>query len=135
LEAAGKILEAAAVIKSGIQEIPELTLLGDPLFVIAFGSDSLDIYRILDAMTDRTWNLNGLHKPACIHICVTLRHTQPGVVERFVEDLKASVEEVKANPEVEGGLAPVYGMGATLPFRGFVKDMLKRYIDLLYKVR
>lgn len=31
-------------------------------------------------------------------------------------------------------MAAVYGMAATIPFRGAVTDMLKRYIDLLYKV-
>jgi hypothetical protein len=30
-------------------------------------------------------------------------------------------------------MAPVYGMAATLPFRGMVSNLLKRYIDLLYR--
>ena len=60
--------------------------------------------------------------------------TQPGIAERFVEDLKAAVAYVRQNPHEEGGMAPVYGMAATLPLRGVVNDMLKRYIDMLYKV-
>ncbi|MEW5940344.1 MAG: aminotransferase class V-fold PLP-dependent enzyme, partial [Chloroflexota bacterium] len=82
LEATQKILETAARIKEGIRQIPELRLLGDPLFVIAFASDSLDIYKVLDFMSHKKWSLNGLHKPTCVHLCVTLRHTQPGVAER-----------------------------------------------------
>ena len=31
-------------------------------------------------------------------------------------------------------MAPVYGMAATMPLRGVVGGMLKKYIDLLYKV-
>jgi hypothetical protein len=31
-------------------------------------------------------------------------------------------------------MAPVYGLAATLPARGVVSDILKRYIDLLYEV-
>lgn len=133
-EAAKKILETAALIKSGIQEIPDLHILGDPLWVIAFGSETLDIYKVMDYLTRKRWSLNGLHKPPCVHICVTLRHTQPGVAERFVEDLRAAVEHVKLHPDEPGGMAPVYGMAATLPLRGVVDDMLKKYIDLLYKV-
>jgi len=38
-----------------------------------------------------------------------------------------------ATGEARGGMAPVYGMADTLPFRGMVGDMLKRYIDLLYR--
>jgi hypothetical protein len=41
---------------------------------------------------------------------------------------------VKTRPAAHGGLAPIYGMAATIPFRGMVSELLKRYIDLLYKV-
>jgi len=129
-----KILETASTIKKGIREIPDLSILGDPLWVIAFGSKSLDIYRVMDYMTKKKWSLNGLHKPSCVHICVTLRHTLPGIAERFIEDLKAAVRDVKQHPSERGGMAPVYGMAATLPLRGLVADLLKKYLDVLYKV-
>lgn len=134
MEATKKILETAATIRAGIEAIPELDVLGDPLWVIAFASNTLDIYKVMDQMTARHWNLNGLHHPSCVHICVTLRHTQPGVAQRFVEDLQAAVTAVKANPDAESGMAPVYGMAATIPLKGVVGDMLKRYMDLLYQV-
>lgn len=133
-QAAQRILHTASQIRRGIEEIPDLQVLGDPLWVIAFTSEDLDIYRIMDFMTSRNWSLNGLHHPSAIHICVTLRHAQPGIAERFVIDLKDAVEYVKGNPQGKGGMAPVYGMAANLPLRGVVSDMLKRYIDLLYKV-
>jgi glutamate/tyrosine decarboxylase-like PLP-dependent enzyme len=129
-----KILEMADKIKQGIRNIPELSILGDSLFVIAFASDSLDIYKVLDAMSRAGWSLNGLHKPACVHLCVTLRHTEPGVAERFLRNLEAAVAHVKANPEEKGTMAPVYGMASTIPLRGVVSDMLKKYLDLMYKV-
>jgi glutamate/tyrosine decarboxylase-like PLP-dependent enzyme len=133
-EAARRVLETGAAIKAGIRAIPGLHVLGEPLWVIAFGARDLDIYRVLDRMTARGWSLNGLHRPACVHLCVTLRHTRAGVAERFLADLKAAVEEVRAAPGEETGMAPVYGMAATLPLRGVVRDMLKAYLDLLYKV-
>jgi len=104
------------------------------LWVISFASESLNIYAVLDFMAQRHWNLNGLHKPSAIHLCVTLRHTQPGVAQRFLEDLKAAVAHVKAHPNDQSGMAPVYGLAASLPLRGMVSDLLKRYMDLLYKV-
>ncbi len=134
VEATKKILETAAQIRKGIEAIPELRVLGDPLWAIAFTSDALDIYRVMDFMTERKWSLNGLHKPAAVHLCVTLRHTQPGVADRFLDDLRAAVAQVKEQPATRGGLAPIYGMAATIPFRGLVSDLLKRYIDLLYRV-
>jgi sphinganine-1-phosphate aldolase len=133
LEATRRILETGAAIRRGIQAIPHLRVLGDPLWVIAFTSDTVDIYRVLERMRRRGWNLNGLHRPAAVHLCVTLRHTQPGVAERFLADLEGSVDEVLAAPAAKEGVAPVYGLAATIPFRGMVHDLLRKYIDLLYR--
>lgn len=133
LAATKKILETAAKIKDGIRQMPDLQILGDPLWVIAFSSKTLDIYRVMDYLTAKKWSLNGLHKPSCLHICVTLRHTQPGIAERFIEDLNAAVAHIKANPDSTGGMAPVYGLAATLPVRSVVGDLLERYMDALYK--
>jgi glutamate/tyrosine decarboxylase-like PLP-dependent enzyme len=134
LESTKKILETAKTIRHGIGSIAELRVIGDPLWIIAFSSTQMDVYRILDFMSHKDWSLNGLHKPAAVHLCVTLRHTQPGVAERFLADLREAVEYVKTHPNETAGMAPVYGMAASLPFRGVVGDMLKRYMDLLYKV-
>ncbi|MCC6276157.1 MAG: aminotransferase class V-fold PLP-dependent enzyme [Leptospiraceae bacterium] len=134
LESVRKIIKAASEIKKGIREIPELKILGEPLWIIAFASDELDIYRVLDQMNKKGWSLNGLHRPACVHICTTLRHAQPGVTKRFLTDLKDSVRYVKANPSEKGGMAPVYGMAGTLPIRSAIGDLLKKYMDVIYKV-
>ena len=133
LIAAKAILETAAVIRRGIERIPELFVFGDPLFVIAFGSDILDVYAVMDQMTQRGWSLNGLQQPAATHICVTLRHAQPGVAERFVEDLEASVSAVRAAPGTAGSMAPIYGMTGATKTRGTVEELITRYGDLQFK--
>lgn len=134
LDATKRILETAARIKEGIHAIEGIRLIGDPLWVLAFASDELDIYRVMDYMTTRNWSLNGLHKPSCVHLAITLRHTAPGVADRFLADLEAAVDHVRENPSEKGGMAPVYGMAASVPVRGMVSDLLVRYMDLLYEV-
>ncbi len=134
LKATKAILETADKIKEGVKDIDGVKILGQPVWILAFGSDTLNIYEVLDQMAKKHWNLNGLHKPACFHIALTLRHTQPGVADRFISDLKEAVAHVKANPGSKEGLAPVYGMAASLPFRGMVSDVLKRYLDVIYKL-
>ena len=133
LDATQKIMDAADKIKQGISQIPELYILGKPLWVIAFGAKKLNIYRVLDEMSQKGWSLNGLHKPSCVHIAITLLHTREGVCQRFIDDLKQAVEQVKTTPDTKKGMAPVYGMAATLPARGVVSDILKRYLDTYYK--
>ncbi len=134
LDATRRILETAEKIQAGIRAIPALKILGAPLWVIAFTSFEVNIYQVMEQMTKRGWSLNGLHKPSAVHIALTLRHTLPGVAERFISDLQESVSYVQAHPQDKGELAPVYGLAANLPLRGVVSDLLKRYLDTLYKV-
>jgi sphinganine-1-phosphate aldolase len=133
LDTTRSILETADWIKGEIQAIPELRILGEPLWVIAFTSDSLDIYRVLEEMTHRHWSLNGLFNPPAVHICITLRHTEPGVKERLIEDLNESIRTVRRESENGEKRMPIYGLAAGLPFRGLVADLLKQYMDMLYK--
>jgi len=133
-EAAQRILATGARLRDGIAAIPGLRVLGDPLWVIAFAaSDGVDVYQVMENMGRKGWSLNGLQRPAAVHIAVTLRHTLPGVAERFTEDLAASVDEVLANPDVHTGMAPVYGMAASLP-GDLVRGMLGAYLDLMFEV-
>ncbi len=134
LAATRKILDVAETIRAGITAIPELEIIGDPLWVIAFRSDALDVYRVMDHMSGRGWSLNGLQLPPAVHICVTLRHTQPGVPERFVADLEAAVAQARGEPDTNGAMAPVYGMAERVETRGTVEELLERYTDLLFKV-
>jgi sphinganine-1-phosphate aldolase len=134
LQAAAAILATAQLIRRWIEQVPDLVVLGDPLFVIAFASPTLNIYQVLETMSQRGWSLNGLHHPPAVHLCVTLRHTQPGVAQRFIDDLRAAVEQARLHPNESSGMAPVYGMAATMPLHGFVNDLLKCVVDLLYRV-
>ncbi|HUH98887.1 MAG TPA: aminotransferase class V-fold PLP-dependent enzyme [Anaerolineales bacterium] len=134
LAGAQRILETAARIRSGIEALPGFHLLGESFFTAAFASDEVNIYDVLDFMASRGWSLNPLQKPAGIHLSVTLRHTQPGVSERFIDDLQAAATYVKAHPSEHGNSAPLYGTAATIPMRGLVTDLLKHYIDLLSKI-
>jgi sphinganine-1-phosphate aldolase len=134
LDAARRILETAAEMKRGIRATAGLELFGDPLFCLAFGpaEDDLDIYRVMDEMGHRGWSLNGLHRPSALHICVTLRHTQPGLAERFGADLSGAVGVAREHPSAEGGMAPIYGLAASVPDRTVISDFLKAYMDRWY---
>jgi sphinganine-1-phosphate aldolase len=133
-EAASRILRTGARIRDGIAAIPGLSVLGDPLRVVAFAAtDGLDVYQVMENMGHRGWSLNGLQRPAAVHIAVTLRHTLPGVADRFLADLAGSVEEVRANPGVSTGMAPVYGMAGALDAE-VVHQLLAGYLDMLFEV-
>jgi sphinganine-1-phosphate aldolase len=133
LDATGRVLATAARIREGIREIPGLRVLGDPLWVIAFAADEVDIYDVLDRMAKLGWSLNGLQHPPAVHLCVTLRHTGDGVAQQFLADLRSCVNEARHGSS--GGFsAPVYGMAATPETRQDVDAILRTYCDVLYRV-
>jgi glutamate/tyrosine decarboxylase-like PLP-dependent enzyme len=137
IEAARRILQTAESLKRELASLRELELVGDSLFVVGFRSrdERVDIYRVMDAMSERGWSLNGLHKPAGLHLCVTLRHARPGVAQRFVNDLRDAVQQVKEEPSSGQGMAPLYGMANTLPDRGLIADALAEHMDGWYRVK
>lgn len=72
--------------------------------VIAIGSNEFHIYRLSETLSAKGWNLNTLQFPSGIHICVTYMHTEPGVADQFIEDVKFELETILKSPRtpVEG---------------------------------
>jgi glutamate/tyrosine decarboxylase-like PLP-dependent enzyme len=134
LKATASILEAVKKMHEGLRAIPGLKILGQPIGPFAFGSDDVNIYQVMDQLSNRGWALTGLLNPAAIHVSPTLRWAQPGVAERFVEHVRESVEYVRENPDLEGGMAPIYGMAAAIPDRSFVHEMLRQVMDVYYRL-
>ena len=136
LEATGRILATGAELRAAVTKVEGLQLHGDSLWIVAFGASdpSLNIYGVLDQMSHRGWSLNGLQKPASVHLCTTLRHTEPGVADRFAADLAGAVAAVRADPDAAGLMAPVYGMASSVDGQGTVEDILRTYVDVLFTV-
>lgn len=133
LDATRRILDTAKKLRAGVAAIPELRLLGDSLLVCAFTSDAFDVYALQDLLSSRGWNLTGLQLPAGLHLGVTLRTAQPGVAERFLADLQAAVEEMRANPKRGSVMAPIYGLGQSIDTEVSLADVLTGYLDVQYE--
>ena len=65
---------------------------------------------------------------------VTLKHCSEIIINKFIEDLKDSIKEVRQNPSKSGGMAPIYGLGGSLPIKGMVNTLLKKYLDHSYRI-
>lgn len=123
------IMETQLKIKEGLSQIPEVKLIGNSTSpVLAFQSDTVNMFMVADAMKKRKWVLDMLQFPSGFHICLTVRHI--GKAEQFLNDLKESVAEVKANPDqFKKGSAAIYGVAAELPDREIVASFVARYLD------
>jgi len=135
IQNAKAIMEAQKAIKKGIQDIPELELVGDSkTMVVAFSSKVINVFSVSHEMHNRGWVLNALQKPDSVHICLTFAHAGKG--EQFVSDLKESVAAVKLvshEKPKEGSAAHLYGLAYGFPDRSLIKDMISGYLDTCLK--
>ncbi|XP_029926422.1 sphingosine-1-phosphate lyase 1 isoform X2 [Myripristis murdjan] len=134
VEMTKKIISTARKIKTEIRKINGVFVFGDPeVSVVAIGSDVFDIFRLSNALTSKGWNLNTLQYPSSIHICCTVLHTQPGVADQFIRDVREQVAIIMKNPkEKTTGMGAIYGMAQSIPDRSMVTEISCGFLDCLY---
>uniref|UniRef100_A0A3B1KIT3 Sphingosine-1-phosphate lyase 1 n=2 Tax=Astyanax mexicanus TaxID=7994 RepID=A0A3B1KIT3_ASTMX len=134
VDATRKVVQTTRTIAAGLRKIEGIFVFGNPeVSVVAIGSDDFDVFRLSNALTSKGWNLNTLQFPSSIHICVTMRHTMPGVAEHFINDVKEGVAVIMKNPkEKTTGMGAIYGMAQTIPDRSLVTEISCGFLDCLY---
>uniref|UniRef100_A0A3Q3WFI2 sphinganine-1-phosphate aldolase n=1 Tax=Mola mola TaxID=94237 RepID=A0A3Q3WFI2_MOLML len=130
----GYIDATKKIISTAIRKIKGVFVFGDPeVSVVAIGSDVFDIFRLSNALTSKGWNLNTLQYPSSIHICCTVLHTQAGVADHFICDVREQVAIIMKNPkEKTTGKGAIYGMAQTIPDRSIVTEISRGFLDCLY---
>ncbi|HUW89689.1 MAG TPA: aspartate aminotransferase family protein [Candidatus Nanopelagicaceae bacterium] len=129
------VMQATKELIDGINQIPELYIIGDPVMsVFSFTSDSVDIYNLGDIMDKKGWHLDRIQFPNALHMMVNPHHAR--IVDTFLKDLKEAVKEIKEHPEASSeGDAAIYGMVASLPDRNKVKEYITNFLKSQYKIK
>ena len=128
------IVEIRESIEREVRTIPDLFVFGYPqLSVLAIGSNTLDIYRVSDALSKKGWHLNNLQFPAGFHICFTSIHIDKDIPKQFLSDLKLSIKEVNSTDTKPSGIAGIYGMAMNIPDRKLVREISHIYLDSFFK--
>ena len=75
----------------------------------------------------------GGQSPACLHICVTMRHVEH--VGAIVASMTARTAAIMRDPAAagQGQGAAIYGAKASMPTEG-VEGMLASYLDGIYEM-
>jgi glutamate/tyrosine decarboxylase-like PLP-dependent enzyme len=135
LNLAKVVMDATKKLITGINAIPELYIVGDPVMsVFSFTSDTIDIYNLGDLMDEKGWHLDRIQFPNALHMMVNPHHAE--IVPIFLSDLKSAVSEAIEHPEKTfDGDAAIYGMVASLPDRNKVKDYIINFLKSQYKIK
>ena len=115
LELARVAMDATEKIKSGIESIEGLRIMGKPhMTVFAFDSDEVNVFTLGEKMDERGWHLDRNQFPSALHMMVTPAHAN--VTERLVADLEAAMKEAREAPTGSAeGMAALYGAAAAMP--------------------
>ena len=102
LEIARKKLAAVKKIAAGIEEIDGLRLLAQPqMSLVAFVSDSINVFHIIDEMNARGWYIQPVlsfdNSPVHIHLSISASNV--GWEDEFLKDLARCVRIAAALPE------------------------------------
>jgi glutamate/tyrosine decarboxylase-like PLP-dependent enzyme len=134
LKIATGIFETADKIRAGIDTMPELEVIGDPTFLVAFRARKLNIYHVNDHLVAKGWRLNSLQLPPALHFCVTRPNTAPGVAEAFVSDLREAVEYARHPDRAEPRSGALYGLGGTAGGNEALGMLFNAALDAMYEV-
>jgi glutamate/tyrosine decarboxylase-like PLP-dependent enzyme len=133
-ELAAETMEAKEELRSGIEAIDDLEILGsEHATVVTWRSSNpeVDTYAIVDQMEERGWSLDRQQNPACVH-CTVSAGNRPAV-SAFVDDLGECVEIVRENPQLKSeGNAAMYGLMAKIPLKGAVEMSIRKVMEQMY---
>jgi glutamate/tyrosine decarboxylase-like PLP-dependent enzyme len=132
------IFATSVAMQDAVQEHSSLRILGKPSFLFSFTSDDFDIYLVNDFLRTRGWRLNGQQYPNALHMAVTRPQTQPGVVERWRQDLADAVAYAKEHKDESPQSGAIYGGVAGGPseesdaiIKFFMADMMDKQSAIL----
>ena len=132
LAIADTVMITTQKLKDGINAIEGIHVRGDPVMsLVAFGSDTLNIYAVGDEMARYEWYLSRQQAPPSLHLTVTQVHAQ--IADQFLDDLDHAVARVKGSSLSTPDIVPLamYGMSASLADGMDVEELA---LDLLDRV-
>ncbi|ODV90668.1 hypothetical protein CANCADRAFT_31548 [Tortispora caseinolytica NRRL Y-17796] len=136
LKQAKEIVKCSSKLKEGINNIPELSVIGDPMgSVVSFTSDSIDIYSLSDRMSKKGWHLSALQSPAAIHYACT-GNTDLNTVKALLKDLKSICSELtkEGAGAAKGDTSALYGVNGSVQTGSLTKRIVVGFLDALYKL-
>lgn len=134
LNVAKKVMGAVEQLKTEINAIPETEILSKPCMnLISYSTinNKPDIFVIADFMEERGWLMDRQQFPNSIHL--TVMHHHIPIIPNYIQDLKEAIQYAKAHPEATSkGNAALYGLMARIPFRGMVKNNVRKLFEEMY---
>ncbi len=91
---AKNVMETSRKIQTGINNIEGLKVISNPdMGLVAFTSDTLNIFEVGDALSDQNWFLDRIQFPNALHLTIADQHTDQA--EKFISALSLAVAQTR----------------------------------------
>ncbi len=135
LDLTRRALAVVDTLRAAFAAVPSLEILGEPagtmLTFTTAQTSGLNVFALADALEAKGWHFDRHQNPDAIHLTVSAHNEQS--VDAFIADVRASVENLLKNPELNRSeSAAMYGMMAKVPARGFIKKTVRDIFTKMY---
>lgn len=135
LDIAREVLNTTMKIEEGLKGIAGIEVLSKPdmtaLAIVSSPKSKISILAVADQMEKKGWKMERQQLPDSLHMSILPQHAS--VVDQLLEDLRASVKEVRLNPALASqGSTGVYGMVAAIPDKGIIDDFIVSFFGTMY---
>ena len=118
---AEQVIRTRERLEAAIDEIEELQVVARPrLGLIAYTSDSIDIYAVAERLSEKGWFSPLLDGPPAIHLMLSPEHTE--VIDEYITDLRVAVHSANPPDKEHRGLAARYNVSAAPAAPGFHRE-------------
>ncbi len=128
------LIDTVERFQNGVKSITGLDIVGKPcgpVFAYYSTDKDLNIYAVADLMEEKGWHIDRQQKPPSIHQMINPTHRN--IVDKYIDDLRESVEKVRRNPDIQKySKAPTYGMLANVPARGLVEREVRKIVERIF---
>lgn len=133
LNLAHQLMEGFQKLRSLLETLPEIEIIGHPCMnVLAYRTrqGKPDLFTLAEEMEHRGWSPDRQHLPDTIHLTLMPHHLEH--IDAYVNDLKAALLLLKAQPGKLSESAAFYGLAARVPFRNLVRREVLRVLENIY---
>lgn len=101
-----RILAIRESLEEGLRQLG-LQVFGNPkLGIVSFGGGEFDIPSIAKAMEQKGWLVGRISEPQGLHLMLNLTHE--AAIDQYLDDLRTSIEEVRAGSVATSDLSATY---------------------------
>ncbi|PAV86466.1 hypothetical protein WR25_15033 [Diploscapter pachys] len=137
INACSRVVEGTKYLAEKLLEIQGITIRGSAdLCVVAFSTDNVDIYALVEQMVGKNWHVDALLSPVAARVPVTLSFCESGIVDKFVREVRETIADLQEKEALtkQSKLSAYYHMLQKMSDKSLVDELSLIRIHAHYSI-